>query len=87
MTRPAEVSNDPEWVPAGTPATLSSSLIREPPWAAEIGALFLATAQRLATEEQFRLTIPRKRRFCGQATAQNALRRPRSRFLAKQRRD
>jgi hypothetical protein len=57
MTHPAESSNDPESGPADNSATPSSTLTREPPWAAEIGAVFLATAQRLATDEQFRLTI------------------------------
>ncbi len=57
MTYPAERSNDPESATAGQLAPPSSSLTREPPWAAEIGALFLATAQRLATDERFRLAI------------------------------
>jgi hypothetical protein len=53
MTHPADASNDPELGTAGNPATPPSSLTREPPWAAEIGALFLATAQRLATDEKY----------------------------------
>ena len=57
MTHPAESPNDPKLGTAGKPATPSSSLTQEPPWAAEIGALFLATAERLATDETYRRTI------------------------------
>ena len=57
MTHSADASNDPELGTAGIPAAPLSSLTREPPWAAEIGALFLSTAQRLATDERFRLAI------------------------------
>jgi hypothetical protein len=57
MTHPADASNEPDSNPAGDAAKTSSSPTQEPPWAAEIGALFLATAQRLATDEQYRLAI------------------------------
>ncbi len=57
MTHPADASNDPESATAGNPAPPSSSLTPEPPWAAEIGALFLGVAQRLATDEKYRLAI------------------------------
>jgi hypothetical protein len=57
MTHPADASNDSDSDPAGNPATPSSPLTLEPPWAAEIGALFLGVARRLATDEQYRLAI------------------------------
>jgi hypothetical protein len=57
MTHPADASNNPELGTADNSAPPSPTLTREPPWAAEIGALFLGVAQRLATDEQYRLAI------------------------------
>jgi hypothetical protein len=53
MTHPADASNEPD----SDATTPSLFLTPEPPWADEIGALFLGVAQRLATDEKFRLAI------------------------------
>jgi hypothetical protein len=55
VTHPAE-AHDPESDTAGKPATPPLALTREQQLA-EIGALALASAKRLATDEKYRLAI------------------------------
>jgi len=58
MTAPDQKPNIPNAAAAtGNPAPSPALPTREPPWVSEIGALFLATAKRLATDEKYRLAI------------------------------